>query len=232
EAIADFRQLVKEFQDNKFVEKLKELLEKFVKESFYIAVTVPTVDADEIKFTVEITPVDKKAKVHHRLEEPVIVKVKRGWKIDFSSGALFLFNAHDRAYRFDDSPGNKDIVTLREDQHKNSITPVVGSLMHVYPRRQRFIFRGVYWSGFSFGLGTGKAESLSYFLGSGVMMGSKRRFVITAGVAAVKHARLLPEYRDKVGQEMTRNDNLTADKLVRSNYKLRAFVSFTYNLGK
>jgi hypothetical protein len=224
--LSQLENMMKEFKEKKYVDGIKKILANINQDNFEVSLTVPTVDADEIKFNVAIEPIDKKkAQVYHQLKSPVVVKVKGGWLLDFSAGVLFQFDAHEEVYRFDESPGDKETVTLRLDTHKHSMTPVLGALMHIYPRQTGKLK----WV-FTFGAGIGEAENLSYYGGLGLMVGSKRRFVISVGAAVVKYARLLPEYREFVGNEMPKNEDLTADDVVRASYKLRAFVSFTYNL--
>ncbi|MDQ1354257.1 MAG: hypothetical protein QG657_4566, partial [Acidobacteriota bacterium] len=93
----------------------------------------------------------------------------------------------------------------------------------------RFIFRDVKWAGLAFGLGTGEANKLSYYLGTGLMFGAQRRFLINFGAAMIKVDSLLPKYKDKIDQEITRpTDN--NGSLVESIYKPRFFLSLTYNL--
>jgi hypothetical protein len=205
--------------------------------------TIPTVNSDEVKITVKIEPSGKtKAQVFHQLKDPIIVKVEGGWKIDFSTGVFFHLNAQDATYWYDNVPANyavssaasdpgensngngTSMVILMAKENKKSITPVVGALMHIYPRQ----IGSVKWSGIAFGLGTGEADKLSFYLGTGMMLGSKSRFLINAGVTAVSVESLLPKYEEKLGQEI----ELPAEDviIVKAGYKLRLFVSLTYNL--
>ncbi len=224
--IFQLEKLLDEFETKGYISRIKQLLDNFKPENFSVSLTVPTVDTDEVQFKVKIKPAEgKKVKVHHQLNGPVVVKVRGGWKIDFSTGIMFVIDAHDRSYRFDDSPDDPEEVILREDTLKHSISPVVGPMMHIHLRQ----IGKLKWT-LTFGMGTGKADSLSYYLGLGLMLGSKKRFVISFGAAAAKYDRLLPEYRDFVGKVMPKNDDLTPADLVRDAYKLRAFVSLTYNI--
>jgi len=246
--LAQLENMVKEVKDKKYIEEMKGLLSNFKKDNFEASLTIPTVDADEVKISVNIIPVDKtKARAYPEVKNPVIVKVKGGWKIDFSTGVFFHVNAQDTTYWFDDIPdpnaaGNSNgdsnengngngttRVILRTKENKKSINPIIGALMHIYPRRSRFLgLKDVYWAGFAFGLGTGEGDKPSYYLGTGVMLGSKKRFLINAGVTAVKIESLLPKYEEKLGQEIEQPAGDVS--IVKADYKLRFFMSITYNL--
>jgi hypothetical protein len=223
--LSQLEDMMKEFKEKKYIDVIKNIFASMKQENFEVSLTVPTVDADEIKFNVIIESVDKKkAPVYRQLKSPVVVKVKGGWLFDFSAGVLFQFDAHDEVYRFDETPGDTENVTLRMDTHQHSMTPVLGALMHTYPRQTV----KVKWV-ITFGAGIGEADDLSYYLGLGAMLGAKRRFVISFGAAAIKYARLLPEYRVFVDDKMPKNDDLTPEDMVRASYKLRPFLSLTYN---
>lgn len=226
--------LLKEIKENRYIDGIKELLNSIKFENFSVSLTIPSVEGDTVKVTVAIEPVDKKKnQVYHSLQSPIIVKVKWGWKIDFSTGVFFNVNFWKRTYwlelKEDDSTGDSTKVILRENKGKSEFTPIIGALMHVYPRGARFIFRDVKWAGLAFGLGTGEANKLSYYLGTGLMFGAQRRFLINFGAAMIKVDSLLPKYKDKIDQEITRpTDN--NGSLVESIYKPRFFLSLTYNL--
>lgn len=217
--------LLKEFADNKYIEEIDFTLANFKEENFSVSLTMPSVDADEVKFTLEIKPVDeKKTKVHHQLGDPVMVRVKGGWKIDFSTGVFFPINHLELNYWFDEVSEDKTSGILRLDK-KWSTTPVVGGMMHVYPRKSP---KKINWSGFAFGLSGGEADRLSYYLGSGVMIGKKNRFLINLGGVLAKFDSLLSKYSDKVDKEVTLPAE--GESIVKSIYKLRFFLSLTYNL--
>jgi hypothetical protein len=222
--------LIKEFTEKKYIEEIEKILSDFDEKNFSVSLTIPTVDADEVRFTAKFEPIDKKkSTVLHQLKGPVVVKIKGGWKIDFSTGVMFNLNAHDRTYRFDDDDNDESMVILRENepQHK-TITPVIGAMMHVYPRQRK----GFKWAGVTFGLSGGKSENLSYYLGTGLMFGSKNRFVINAGGVLTKFNDLKPRYRDILNNPIEKNDELKPENLTESVYKIRLFVGLTYNLGK
>jgi hypothetical protein len=219
-------QMLEEFDVDEYIKALKSLLGEFIPENFSTSRTFSGLDADKVEIKVDITPVNPKDRVTHGLGTPIEVSVRGGWKFDFSTGVMFHINAHDRAYRLEESPDDPNKVVIKEDTHKRAITPVMGALMHVYWRTDKPLVPTI-----TFGLGTGLAESLSYYAGLGCILGSKRRFIISGGLALVKYARLLPEYKEKYdnGDDLPKSSDLTADKLVKPDYKLRWFVSFTYN---
>jgi hypothetical protein len=219
-------QMLEEFDVDEYIKALKNLLGEFIPENFSTSRTFSGLDADKVEIKVDITPVNPKDRVTHGLGTPIEVSVRGGWKFDFSTGVMFHIDAHDRAYRLEESPDDPNKVVIKEDTQKYSITPVMGALMHVYWRTDKPLVPTI-----TFGLGTGLAESLSYYAGLGCILGSKRRFIISGGLALVKYARLLPEYKEKyeIKEELPKSSDLTPDKLVKSNHKPRWFVSFTYN---
>jgi hypothetical protein len=242
-ALFQLENVVVKFEEKKYIDEIKTILDNVKPENFSVSLTIPTVNSDEVKITVKIEPSGKtKAQVFHQLKDPIIVKVEGGWKIDFSTGVFFHLNAQDATYWYDNVPANyavssaasdpgensngngTSMVILMAKENKKSITPVVGALMHIYPRQ----IGSVKWSGIAFGLGTGEADKLSFYLGTGMMLGSKSRFLINAGVTAVSVESLLPKYEEKLGQEI----ELPAEDviIVKAGYKLRLFVSLTYNL--
>jgi hypothetical protein len=228
--LSQLENLFKEIKDNNYIDQVKELLSNIKEENFSVSLTIPSVEGDFVKITATIEPVDKKKnQVYHQLQNPITVYVKGGWKIDFSTGVFFNINFIKRTYWVEEIEGEANgEVILRENKGKPEFTPIIGALMHVYPRRTR-ITRDVNWAGFAFGLGTGEANNLSYYLGTGIMFGSQNRFLINAGVTMIKVDSLLPKYRGKINQAIKRpadNDGC----LVESIYKLRFFLSLTYNI--
>ncbi len=221
------KNLLNECEENKYTIGIKDLLDNVKPENFSVSLTVPTVDVDEVEFTVKIEPTDKKnGQVLHPIKNPVTVLVKGGWLIDFSTGVFFNVNAHDQEYWLEDVAGDETKVILKTKEYNYSVSPIIGAMMHIYPRQTRKIK----WSGFAFGLGTGSADKLSYYLGSGVMFGSKNRFLINAGFTAVKMESLLPKFMDKVNKEIDRPAEDV--NILKARYKVRLFLSLTYNLGK
>lgn len=238
EKLVPVEELIKEFENNDYLKKLDHLFDKLDIKNFSIGKIFPTVDADDFLIKVEIKAIDgMNVKVHHQLEGPLVVKVIGGWKIDFSTGVFFHFNAQDVNYWFDKVPNDNadenstDKVILRTKKNRSSITPVVGALMHIYPRRLNFTKSEeipIYWAGIAFGLGTGEATNLSYYLGTGLMFGNNKRFLINAGVTAVNIESLLPKYKEKIDEEIEKPAEDVS--IVKKGYKLRVFVSLTYNL--
>jgi hypothetical protein len=228
--VSQLENLLKEFEEKGYIAEIKQLIEKFRKENFEVSLTIPTVDADDVIFKVEIKPAEgKKVKVHNQLAEPVKVEVKGGWKVDSSTGVFFHLNAHDRTYWFDEKEDGKGLLKYKKDI--GSIQPMVGALLHIYPRRAKLFSKRIYWSGIAFGLGTGDAEKLSYYLGTGVILGSKRRFLLNCGVTFVKTEILLPRYRDSLNTDIKIEIPADDVPLTEPVYKMRLFFSLTYNLN-
>ena len=224
------KNLLENFNEKKYIEEIEALLNKINSDQFSVSYTIPSVTGDYVKITVNIEPVDKKKnQVFHALSNPVIVWIKNGWKIDFSTGVLFTIDWNRHSYWLEDIEGDSSKVILREGNVKANITPIIGALMHVYPRRSQFLFfKDVNWSGLAFGLGTGEANKLSYYLGTGLMFGYQKRFLINFGLALIKTDSLVSQYKNKINEEIYRPSDSAS--LIESYYKVRAFLSLTYNL--
>jgi hypothetical protein len=223
-----FTQLMEEFKNKKYLEIMDKTLEKFSPKNFSFTKIFHDVDADGLLVEVDIKPIDEKEACPYQFERPLKVKVLNGWKIDFSTGVFFKINAHDHTYRLDESAAGDNLVILKENKEKRSVTPVFGALMHIYPRQ----LGSIKWSGISFGLSGGDINKFNYYLCTGIMFGSKERFILNAGVVLTKIDYLKPEFRDKLDKEMEKDDELAPGDLVKPTYRLRFFAGITYNLGK
>lgn len=231
--ISQVRDMIGDIEKNKIIKKTETILSNFKESNFAAYKTVSSVDADEIRFTVEIKPQDeKKTKVPGKLQGPVIVKVKGGWKLDFSTGAIILIDAYDRTYRFDKSPDG-EMVTLKKNPD-NELKVVLAPLMHIYPRVESgFIgLKNVRWAGFCLGLATGELDKPKIFFGTGLMFGSSTRLTLNVGVALTWFDYLKPGYRDWEDKERKWENQPELTELVKPRADIRLFVSLTYNLGK
>lgn len=217
-------------KDLNIIGKIQTILTNITEENFTRSVTIPNVESDEIQFKAEIEPLPNAGDVDvlQQLRGPVIVRTKRGWIINFSTGVLFHFNAHDRTYRIEEAPtqdtGNPK-YNIRENENKTSITHGVVALMHIYPRS----ISSIRWGGISFGLGTEDTKRINYYFGTGCMFGSLGRFVVNIGVVLTEIDYLKPGYKKDV--EVNLPDKVTAENLVEKQLKPRVFFGFTYNLN-
>ncbi|UCH97160.1 MAG: hypothetical protein JSV88_10005 [Candidatus Aminicenantes bacterium] len=217
-----------EFEKKGYKKLILDLIDKFREEYFSVSSTFPTVQNDEVEFTLKITPRKKENPLPlNRMLGPVRVKVHRGWKMSFSTGILFGINAHDHTYRIEDietEPGMEEMVEIKENEERYSITPVVMALMHIHPRSTH----ATNWGGFSFGLGTGKIEELNYYLGTSWIFGSTRRFILNLGGMVKRIDYLSPKYQ--LDTPMAKAAAPEAEKLVEKKFKLRFCLGITYNL--
>jgi hypothetical protein len=225
EQLKSYKKNLEKIENSKIIEKISGLINKFQKKNFERSVLKPTVESDEIQFTVKIDPLDKNNdEVHQKIVGPVRVRVKRGWTINFSTGVLFHINAHNHTYRLDDVEGDSTKVIIRENKDNKSITPAVSALMHIYPRS----VRSVKWGGITFGIGTNDTEKISYYIGTSYMFGFKRRFIVNAGLVVTKIDNLKSGY--EIGQQLDKNENIEPGNLVQNSFRPRFFIGFTYNL--
>lgn len=200
-------------------------------ENFVQSITIPTVNSDEVHFTARIEALPNSVSVTDpvsKLIGPIVVKVKLGWAINFSAGAVFHYKAHDRSYRLEkvSTAGDNITYTIEENENKNSITPSVAGLMHIYPRS----VRSVKWGGIVFGIGTKDTEKFHYYIGTSCMFGSPRRFIVNVGVVFTKIDYLKPEYTKGGSIELDKDTDITKLTLVEKQFKARLFFGFTYNL--
>jgi len=209
--------------------KIKNILANLTEENFTRSLTVPNVESDEVRFSVEMERIPNDIVVDYpqQILDPVVVRVKCGWVMNFSTGPIFQLNAHNKSYRLDPSENDSTKVVIRENEIKKSITPGIAAFMHVYPRSAR----SIRWGGITFGLGVRNEDIniLSYYLGSSVMFGFMKRLVVTGGVSLVQINTLKPEYH--IEQEVDKTENLKPENMVYKDYKLSFFLGFTFNLN-
>lgn len=231
--IALFKEKVDKLAAMDIVGKIQTLISIIKTENFVQSITIPTVDSDEVHFTarIEAMPNLVNTEAVSKVIGPIVVKVKRGWAINFSTGVVFHYKAHDRSYRLERSPTqgtdlNSTTYTIEENENKNSITPSVAGLMHIYPRS----VRSVKWGGLVFGIGTKDTEKFHYYFGTSLMLGSPRRFIFNAGIVITKIDFLKTEYTKGGSITLPTGTDITKLTLVDKQFKLRWFFGFTYNL--
>ncbi|HLP46115.1 MAG TPA: hypothetical protein VK469_09220 [Candidatus Kapabacteria bacterium] len=203
-------------------------------ENFVQSITIPTVDSDEVHFTARIEALPNSVSTTDsvsKIIDPIVVKVSSGWAINFSTGVVFHYKAHDRSYRLERSSTqgsdlNSTTYTIEENENKNSITPSVAGLMHIYPRS----VRSVKWGGLVFGIGTKDTEKFHYYLGTSLMLGSPRRFVVNFGIVITKIDFLKTEYTKGGSITLPTATDITKLTLVEKQFKAKLFFGFTYNL--
>jgi len=223
---SQLRNLLDEFSKYDYISGIETILNNVKPENFTVTLTLPSVDADIVEFTVKIEPTDPRNVASiNQLNGPIVVQVKGGWVIDYSTGVFFKVNSNDLEYWFEEGVVDKTKVILRA-RKKTTVLSEVGQLMHIYLQRTA----NVKWCPITFGLGTGAADKLSYYLGTGLILGAKNRFVVNVGITAVKVDKLLPKFSKIAadGNEIDRPNNDVP--IVESIYKIGYFVSLTYNL--
>lgn len=219
------KKIIEKIENEKVIDGIAELLNKFAPVNFERSVIIPTVESDEILLGVKVEALDaSNTTVPQEVVGKIRVRVKRGWTINYSTGAIFQINAHDRTYRLDKMENDPDKVVIRENSNDNSITPSIAAFMHVYPRS----IRSVKWGGITFGIGAKNTDQLSYYCGTCFMFGFLKRFIINFGGTLTKIDTLKPEYQ--IDQAVDVSENLKPEDLVQKDYKLKLFVGFTYNL--
>jgi hypothetical protein len=213
-------------KSEKVIDAISDLLNKFQEKNFEHSTIMFAVDADEIHLTMKIEPINEKAPpVPSHILNPIPVRVKSGWTINFSTGILAAINPWEHEYILKDAEGEQNKVVIVEKE-KVSVTPTVAALMHVYPR-----WTGSSgWGGLTFGIGTKDTERIDYYFGTSWIFGVKRRFIINAGISLSKFNVLKPDYDP--GQVMDKSDELKAENLVQKEFRPRFFIGFSYNLGK
>ncbi|MCK5059242.1 MAG: hypothetical protein KAT34_21515 [Candidatus Aminicenantes bacterium] len=226
--ILDLGEDINNFKKKNYEKLILDLLDKFREEYFSIAYTFPTVQNDDVEFTLNVTPLKKDYPPNfNKMPEPVTVKVYGGWKLSFSAGVLFGKNMHDHTYRVEDvevEKGEEAKVQIKENEDKWSVTPVVMAIMHIHPRS----IKGAHWGGFSFGLGTSNTEEFSYYAGTSWIFGSKKRFIINCGVMARKIDYLSSRY--ELGTPIDQAMEPSEEKLIERKFRLRLCLGITYNL--
>lgn len=184
-----------------------------------------TAKTDEIKYTITIEPTEfNTCDLNGKRIISVIVNVKGGWKIDFSTGAFvnlgndeFMGNSY--YYVYEDSDHRKIVTADRGSRALMS----VGALMHFYWRSTSYVNAGL-----SMGVSTTAAVSdLLFHAGPSAFIGKKNRLVISAG-ATLKSSTVLDQ-KLQTGIIYTKIESPDAIPTVSVFPKLGYFFSITYN---
>ncbi|QDW25122.1 hypothetical protein FFJ24_009990 [Pedobacter sp. KBS0701] len=153
------------------------------------------------------------------------IKAKGGIKIDFSTGLFTNFGGNDfkdQTYRYEPVEGSTTQQQIVKNENKNSIFPSVGALMHVYGRTGN----DVKLAG-TFGLSTKDLEKINYHLGGSLILGTSKRFILSAGATLTKASLITDEYH--VGQTLEKAIAPAAIPTASFN-RFGFFAAFTYNL--
>ena len=218
-----YKKEIDRFEEKDVIGTIAGLFTKFQEANFTRSRVFPSIDADEVRITVEIAaksddvpppPVD--------ISEPIKVKVKGGIAVNFSTGVFSIFS--HRGFYLKDKEDDPGKVKLTKDT-KISFNPTVVALLHVYPRKTG----SANWPVLTFGIGTKDAERISYFLGTSLILGTKRRFIINVGGILTKLDVLKPEY--KVGDALTKSDDLKIENLLKEQFRFKITFGISYNLN-
>lgn len=193
----------------------------------YRAVSDPIqASKDEIVFDIKIEP-KKDIKNLTSLEKrdfKYVVPIAGGVKIDFSTGVFYTRNLYNRSYYLTPSTSDSTMSTINESRNNSFGQVSLGALMHVSPRST-----SIFKPSFSFGLGFSSTDitDANFFVGASCIIGSRERFIITAGYSAAPVDYLKGRY--DVDQEY-RTADLDESELTEKTLKGGGFLSFTYNL--
>lgn len=211
---------------DKIFEAISTLFGELRNRNNFFAVSDPVqAEKDILIFDVKITP-RKDIPALSPLETrnfPVKVKIYHGVKIDFSTGVFITSGLYNREYHLAPLAPGSTQTTIRQGKNNSSVQPSLGALMHVSHRTTNPIKPGL-----SFGLGLTSTDiaSATLFIGGGLILGNKERFIISSGLAAGKVDYLKSKYDLSTTYETADLD----DELTVKVTKLSWFLSFTYNL--
>ncbi|MCF0068876.1 hypothetical protein LZD49_00245 [Dyadobacter sp. CY261] len=178
-------------------------------------------EATEVNFVITGEPVQNS--VYSMSAKPINVPfslpLKRGLKVDFSTG-LFVNFLPQSEYFFEQISQNTVKVGKRRDP--NRYVPTIGYLFHFYSRGSKL--------GGSLGASTGlDGKSLKYYIGISTMQGRSQRVIITAGLAGTQLQ--VPVQSQSLGKEFNAADYpVTRAVSLTPAWRAGAFVSFTFNL--
>lgn len=229
ESLLAMEKQLDEFKEKKYVQEIKKILGNFSKDNFSVSLTVPTLDADAVHFTVTFEPLDKKfPPARHPIKGPVVVKISGGLKIDFSTGVIANLDPFLKTYSLKDvetgeSNGNEESkVQITKEDARFKATTSIAVFMHAYRRPSRsFALAG------TFGISNNE-DDLSYYLGGSLIFGRNRRVIITLGLNYYNGMNLKDEY--KVGSEFIKTEDIKIDNYLETGRRVRAFLSISYNL--
>jgi hypothetical protein len=226
EQLKTYKKNLHKMKKEKVIDSIADLLNKLSKENLERSVLVCNVDSDEVQFTVKIEPLDKeKTPILHEILNPIRVKVKGGWTINFSTGVLVDINFRDYHYQLKDVENQEGKVSIEKKQD-TTINPTPVVFMHAY---LRWTGRSG-WGGFSLGIGTKDSKQLTYYFGTSWMFGRKQRFILNVGASLANRDVLKPEY--EVNQVLEQNENLKPENLVEQKYRFGLYFGISYNLTK
>jgi len=211
----------------KIAEDCQAIYKALRNENNYVAVSDPVqASKDEITFEVKIEPkkdIENLTSTQKR-EFPIVVPVYGGVKIDFSTG-LFLSGLTDRSYSSNPLSTDSTRSTISENPQNNIGQLSIGAMMHVSRRSINYLKPTL-----SFGLGVNSTDitNLNVFMGGGLVIGQKERFILSGGVSIANIDYLKSQYR--LNTEYSTSDLST--ELTDSALKMSWFASVTYNLGR
>ncbi len=229
------QQFIKYLQEN-IIDKLKfrqnlasnlgttiDALNKEVKTITTITYYFPPVKIENSDFSEFIVSMKDKDNNIQNIKMPF--NVKRGFKLDFSTGFVFngLYNGNYKLIQYDDNN-----VVIKEEDSKNgfNFNTGIALLAHAYTRKGSFLNYGVS-SGLSFNLNN---QNLNYMLGLSALFGEDQRFIVTFGLTAGRVKDLVKYY--KLNKPIPANE-LPVTSQVPTVERLKAtwFLGVTYNLG-
>ena len=183
-------------------------------------------NADEIVFKMEITSQEGQNGTIHMKNEEIIIPIKGGWKIDFSTG-FYYSNFSNGAYSIADTTFiiENDTIDKKQIFTDNSGNGTIGAiaLMHVYPKL------GNLKPALSVGIGASTNLNYSFLLGGSLILGRKNRIVLSGGYNYSNVKRLAKNYLQVDEKRL-----LPQEKTEVSTYnkgKGGFFLSLTYSLG-
>ena len=205
-------------------EKITNIYNAFNAKNFNITEVVQIPESDKYQSCIKIAPNSMNKLSTYKKELKYTINVEGGYKVDFSSGFFFNFLVGDKSYHYDTTGvGNQgNYAFIRKDKNKNDYLPSIGFLVHVYKRTSKPTNYGG-----CFGISTKDAESLRYYLGGSLFLGTSDRFIINAGVAGGPATVLSGKYDvDKIYPFAGMSEEPPTQRV----FKLGAFIGVSYNL--
>jgi len=227
EEAESLKSLVSKTDYQKVVQECQALYKALRSQNSYIAVSDPVqASKDEIRFEVKIEP-RKEAESILCLEKRhfnTVTPVYGGVKIDFSTG-LFFSSLVDKSYSSNPLTADSSRSTISENAQNNIGQVSIGGMMHISRRSAGYIKPTL-----SFGLGVNSTDftNANIFIGGGVVIGNKERFIVSGGYTMSNIDFLRSKYKLNTEYSTSELD----DELTESTLKGGWFFSLTYNLGK
>lgn len=146
------------------------------------------------------------------------VKVSSGWKISAGLGLAFSV-LQDQTYSYSVID---DAITADE---LDDFTPALASFAHIYKQTPRDLNFGL-----SFGMGIplfteGGGQSAAFFLGPTVLLGTRQKFLISAGFTGARVNRLAGGYA--IGDTFVNSSNTLP---MNNKYELGYFIGISYDI--